>query len=80
MDERVIADFPIAIGDLVAAAIENKIAAAIRTLTARKMNGSAYGKPYLAPINPVLHNATNRNGANFDNFKLRKSPSAELEI
>jgi hypothetical protein len=44
------------------------------------MNGSAYGKPYLAPIKPVLHNETNRNGANFDNFKLRKSPSAELEI
>ena len=42
------------------AAIIKRITAAIRIRIERKIKGSAYGKPYLAPINPVLHNATKR--------------------
>ena len=47
---------------------------AIKTRTDKNMNGSAYGNPYLAPTKPVLQRRTNRNGANFWSFNLRKSP------
>ena len=79
-DDLVIADLPIAMGALLTAAIRKRITAAINTRTDRNMNGSAYGKPYLAPTKPVLHNATKRIGANLDNFKPRKSPSGEQVI
>ena len=79
-DDLVIAAAPIAIGAFKMAAIANKIIAAITTRTARKINGSAYGRPYFAPTKPVLHNATKRTGANLANFKPRKSPSDELVI
>lgn len=60
------------------AAIANKISAAIKTRTDKNMNGSAKGKPYFAPIKPVLHNSTKSTGANLDSFMPRKSISTEL--
>jgi len=76
----VIADVPIAIGDFMSAAITNKISAAIKTRTDKKMNGSAYGNPYFAPIKPVLHKSTKSTGANLESFTPRKSTSTELRI
>ena len=75
-----IADVPIAIGNLINAATANKMTAAIKTRTDKKMNGSAKGKPYFAPIKPVLQSATKRTGANLEKVKPRKSPSSALRI
>ncbi len=70
----------IAIGDLMTTAITNKIAAAISTRKARKMNGSAYGRPYFAPTKPVLHSKTKSSGATLESFKLRRLLSVVLMI
>jgi len=76
----VIAFEPIAIGDFIIAAIAKRMTAAIRTLVAKKMKGSAYGRPYLAPTKPVLHRRTKRSGAIFESFNPRRSPSGVLMI
>ena len=57
-----------------------RITAATKTRTAKKMNGSANGRPYFAPTNPVLHSKTKRIGASLESFKLRKAPSGEPKI
>jgi hypothetical protein len=75
-----IADLPIAIGDFKSAAIANNSSAAIKTRTAKKIKGSAYGNPYFAPTKPVLHKITKRIGAKLTNFKPRKSTSTALVI
>ncbi len=54
--------------------------AAIRIRIDKKMKGSAYGNPYLAPTKPVLHNKTKSAGANLSKVNLRKSPSRRPEI
>ena len=54
--------------------------AAIRIRTDKKIKGSAYGNPYLAPTKPVLHKMTKRAGANLTKINLRKSPSRRPEI
>jgi hypothetical protein len=74
----VIADVPMAIGDFNNAATANKMRAAIKTRTDKNMNGSAKGKPYFAPTNPVLQRTTKRTGANLEKVKPRKSPSTAL--
>ena len=74
------ADTPIAIGDFITTATANNMSPAIKTRTDKKMNGSAYGRPYFAPTKPVLHRSTKRTGANLASFKPRKSISTELMI
>ena len=76
--DEVIAFDPIAIGDFNTAAIAKRMRAAIRTLIAKKIKGSAYGRPYLAPTKPVLHRRTKTSGANLESFNPRRSPSIEL--
>lgn len=78
--ERAIAERPIKIGVLSAAATTKSNKAAISTRVARKMKGSANGSPYLAPTNPVLHKRTKRSGADLESFNPRRSPSDEPEI
>lgn len=53
--------------------------AAIKIRTAKKIKGSAKGKPYFAPTKPVLQRATKRAGANLEKLRLRKSPSTALK-
>ena len=64
-----IASTPIDMGDFTTAATVNRSSEAIRTRAARRTNGSAYGKAYLAPTKPVLHRSTKTTGANRDSFK-----------
>jgi hypothetical protein len=75
-----IALFPIRTGIFNRYAITKRSIAAIKTRIDRNTNGSAYGNPYLAPTNPVLHNKTKSAGANRANFNPRRSPSGLLEI
>jgi hypothetical protein len=56
------------IGDFRSNAIPKRIIAAINNRSAKKMNGSAKGKPYLAPTKPVLHKRTKMYGAKRETF------------
>lgn len=58
-----IAKRPIATGDLSNFAIIKSMAAAIKMRSDKNINGSANGRPNLAPTKPVLHRRTKRYGA-----------------
>ena len=58
-----IAERPIAAGDLSILAIIRSMAAAIKMRRDKNINGSANGRPNLAPTKPVLHKKTKRYGA-----------------
>ena len=70
--ELEIARAPMVTGAFNTRAIANRMTAAISTRIARKIKGSAYGSPYLAPTKPVLHNKTKRSGATLESFNPRK--------